>query len=330
MTNVPSDPNDVGLDGRFPPYRILDRLAGDTRDRTRKLERLYHQTQAQSWDPKKVLDELEQKHGGIRLPDDKKEAVGHLFTVLLWGELAAWNIAADLARHLPDPEAKMAATGQVFDEARHFTVLRDYLARAGVELPELNPYGRRVLVKILETDSLLQKLYGMQLLVENMALAIFRRLADSNIEPVLTDLLAYVERDESRHVALGVLYLPRLLARTTPLERARNWVFNVELFLLTIAGGQLLDPHFQAMGVDHRELGFTTMRLHQQVIRQMGEELGLPKGASPKGVYGLTSKQHALLNDFLHPEKPDDITAAHRFALGTFDRAVHAAVRLVA
>jgi hypothetical protein len=317
------------LEGRFPPYEILDHLASDTRERTRKLERLYHQTQAQSWDPKKVLDELEKKHGGIHLPPDKAEAVGHLFTVLLWGELAAWNIAADLARHLPDAEAKMAATGQVFDEARHFTVLRDYLSRAGVVLPELNPYGRRVLVKILETGSLLQKLYGMQLLVENMALAIFRRLADSRVEPVLTDLLTYVERDESRHVALGVLYLPRLLARTTPLDRARNWVFNLELFLLTIAGGQLLDPHFQVMGVDHRELGLTTMRLHQQVIRQMGDELGLPKGTSPKGVYGLTSKQHALLNDFLHPERPQEMTSGHKLALSTFDRAVHAAARFV-
>jgi hypothetical protein len=81
--------------------------------------------------------------------------------VLLWGELAAWNIAADLAGALPDLDAKMAATGQVFDEARHFTVPRDYLARAGVALPPVNPLGRRVLTNILGTNSVVEKLYGM-------------------------------------------------------------------------------------------------------------------------------------------------------------------------
>src|SRR5205085_10376764 len=117
----------------FPPYHLLDTgprpgdgadgglLDGGIRaaaEKTRKLERLYHQTQAHAWDPRAVLDELEARHGGVHLPVEKREAVGHLFSMLLWGELAAWNIAADLARWLPDLDARMAATGQVFDEAR--------------------------------------------------------------------------------------------------------------------------------------------------------------------------------------------------------------------
>jgi hypothetical protein len=253
--------------------------------------------------------------------------VGHLFSVLLWGELAAWNIAADLARWLPDVDARMAATGQVFDEARHFHVLRDYLRRAQVELPPLNPYGRRLLIRILETRPLLQKLYGMQLLVENLALAIFKRLTETRVEPVLTDLLGYIERDESRHVALGVLYLPRLLASTTPLERARNWAFNVELFLLSTAGGQLLDPHFKAMGLDHRELGQTIMRLHQQVLRQMAQELGLAPGQRIRGVYALSRRQQGWLIDFLHPADEAAMSACHRRALRAFDEAVRLGAR---
>src|SRR5262249_36493573 len=154
-----------------------------------------------------------------------------------------------------------------------------------------NPYGTRLLNRILGAESMLQKLYGMQLLVETLALAIFRQLIDSEIEPALTELLVYVERDEARHVALGVMYLPRMLARTSKMERARNWAFNIELFLLTVGGGQLLDPHLKVVGVDHRELSKTVMRMHQQVLRQMAEELGLPKGSHVEGVYGLTTKQ---------------------------------------
>jgi hypothetical protein len=314
----------------FPPYELLEQWSTRASDETRKLERLYHHTQSHAWDPRAVLDELEAKHGGIHLPPEKREALGHLFTVLLWGELAAWNIAADLARCLPDVEAKMAATGQVFDEARHFSVLRDYLRRAGVALPPVNPFGRRVLVRILETDSVVEKLYGMQLTVENLALAIFKRLQASRVEPVLCDLLAYVERDESRHVALGVLYLPRLLGRASALERARNWAFNTELFLLTIAGGRLLDPHFKTMELDHRELGLTVMRLHQQVLRQMADEAGLAQGEKVKGVYALSGAQNAALLDFLNPVDAAAVSPLHRAALGALDRAVKTTARLLA
>ncbi len=318
---------DTSNDRSFPPYEMLDQYVSAGTEKMRKLERLYHNTQAHAWDPRAVLDALEAKHGGIHMPAEKREAVGHLFSVLVWGELAAWNIAADLARWLPDLDARMAATGQVFDEARHFHVLRDYLRRADIPMPPLNPYGRRLLERILGTGSMLQKLYGMQLLVENLALAIFRRLAASNVEPVLTELLEYVERDESRHVALGVLYLPRLLARTTTLERARNWAFNTELFLLTIAGGQLLDAHFQTMGLDHRELGHVSMRLHQQVIKQMEEEHGVTNGEHVRGVYGLSRKQQTALVDFLHPKNVSTMTARHRRALDVFDRFVRLGAR---
>ena len=183
----------------------------------------------------------------------------------------------------------------------------------------MNPFGRRVLVKILETDSVLEKLYGMQLLVENLALAIFKQVAASNIEPVLTDLLGYVERDEARHVALGVLYLPKLLAGASAGARARNWLFNIELFLLTIAGGQMIDPHLKALGVNHRQLGETAQRLHAQVLRQMGEDSGLREGQRVKGSYGLTARQQRWMLDSLHPAGPP--TPRHARALRVFDKA---------
>jgi hypothetical protein len=315
-------------DQTFPPYHLLDGYAQEATARTKKLERLYHQTQELAWDPRAVLDELVAKHGGIHLTEEQREAMGHVFTVLLWGELAAWNVAADLARALPDVDAKMAATGQVFDEARHFRVLRDYLERAGVKLPKLNPYGRRLLEGLLDTDSLLQKLYGMQLVVETLALAIFKELAEGTTEPVLADLLRYIERDEARHVALGVMYLPTLAARATPLERARNWTFQIELFLLTIAGGVMMDPYWRVLGIDQRKLSMTVARTHQQVTRQMAQESGVAQ-EDLRGVYGLTTRQHSALTNFLHPDRPrQDLPPLHRRALDALGTAVSAGARI--
>jgi hypothetical protein len=310
----------------FPPYELLDGYAARADDKGKRLERLYHLTAEHAWDPRKVLDELEAKHGGIQVPEEKKEPLGHLFSVLLWGELAAWNIASDLALELDDVDAKMAATGQAFDEARHFTVLRDYLSRAQITLPPLNPYGRRLLVRILETKSTVRKLYGMQLLVENLALSIFRQLADTKVEPVLTDLLQYIERDESRHVALGVLYVPRLLGTSTRFERARNHVFNFELLFLSIAGGELLDRHFEAIGLDHRELGQHTFRTHQRMVREMRAE---HTREEMKHVYRMSPEQQTKLNDFLHPPKDAEITRSRRVLRRAFGRAVSAGARVM-
>src|SRR5689334_21654994 len=112
----------------FPPYELVDRdLVAATEERTRKLSRLYHVAHEKAWDGRAVLAELTARHGGIHFPEEKKEAMGRLASILLWGELAAWSISADLALRLEDPGAKMAATSQVFDEARHFYVMRDYL-----------------------------------------------------------------------------------------------------------------------------------------------------------------------------------------------------------
>ena len=61
----------------------------------------------------------------------------------------------------------MAATSQVFDEARHFYVLRDYLLALGCEMPPLDGYTHAVLTELLETDRLVDKLLGMQLIVES-------------------------------------------------------------------------------------------------------------------------------------------------------------------
>src|SRR6188474_1839600 len=184
---------------QFPPYEYGDpSIVGQAEARTDTVARIYHKGHEQAWDGREVLDELVAKHGGkIDFPADKKQAFGRVASALLWGELAAWSISADLALKLEDTPAKMAASSQVFDEARHFYVLRDYLWRAGIKVEKLGGWSRKLLVDLLETENLLYKVVGMQLLVENTALILFKTIADSKVEPVLSELLYYFERDEA-------------------------------------------------------------------------------------------------------------------------------------
>src|SRR5262245_23340190 len=119
---------------KFPPRELLRTRDADVAAiKTKRLERLYHLTREHAWDGKAVLGALIEKHGppGKDMPEDVRRPLARLLTILMWGELAAWNISADLALGIDDVDAKMAATGQVFDEARHFTVLREYVIALG-------------------------------------------------------------------------------------------------------------------------------------------------------------------------------------------------------
>src|SRR5262249_53392347 len=245
-----------------------------------KLERLYHVSHKQAWDGKQLLADLTRKHGGIHLPPSKRRAIAEIFSTILWGELAAWSISADLALQIEDTEAKMAATSQVFDEARHFYTMRDYLLALDVEVPPLDGYTQTILTELLDTHRLVDKLLGMQLIVESVAVTLFKAVATANIEPVLSDLMPYFERDEARHVGLGVLYLPKLLARIGPLEAARLEVMQLKIVTLIGWGTHLKQPYFAALGIDNNEGFRRGMRLNEEVMAGMRS----PDGEEPPGV----------------------------------------------
>jgi hypothetical protein len=172
----------------------------------------------------------------------------------MWGELAAWIVSAELTERLEDPDARMAASSQVFDEARHFYIMRDYLALLHVPVPALDPFFAAGIRTLLDSRDLTLKLLAMQILVEGCAQAIFKFLARSNLEPVLSEILPYIERDEARHVGLGVLHLPERLAALTPREQ-RKLAHRVRAVgdLLGLAQVRILDQ-WRTLGLDPRAL----------------------------------------------------------------------------
>jgi len=131
---------------------------------------------------------------------------------------------------------------------------------------------------------LLYKVVGMQLLVESTAVVMFRAIADAKIEPVLTDLLYYFERDEARHVGLGVLALPDVLAGLSERDALALWWFQTKMQFEMIAGGMTLRHAFDALGVDQGELNAQGFRYHHEILRRMKRE---GTGADARGIKGL-------------------------------------------
>jgi hypothetical protein len=242
--------------------------------RTTGLRRIYANGHRDAWDGSAVFRDAVAKHGGIQLDAERRGALVHPLTMLMWGELGAWIVSADLARRLDDPDARLAASSQVFDEARHFYVLRDYVALLHVPVPELDPYFRIAVRRLLCSRSLELKLFAMQILAEGAAQAIFRFLADAQIEPVLTEILPYIERDEARHVGLGILHLPARLGALGP-RRCRRLATKVgAIGDLFIANQLRYLRHYRALGLEPRDL----IRRADKMMYELAQKLGTVPG----------------------------------------------------
>ena len=253
---------------------LLDEPLALAERRTSGLRRIYANGHRDAWDGPAVFREAVAKHGGIQLDPEKRAALVHPLTMLMWGELGAWIVSADLAERLEDPDARLAASSQVFDEARHFYVLRDYVALLHVPVPKLDPYFRIAVRRLLCARSLELKLFAMQILAEGAAQAIFRFLADARVEPVLSEILPYIERDEARHVGLGILHLPERLSKLGPRQCRRLASKVGAIGDLFIANQLRYVHHYRALGLEPRDL----IRRCDKMMHELSQKLGSVPG----------------------------------------------------
>lgn len=148
----------------------------------------------------------------------------------------------------------MAATSQAFDEARHFYVMHDYLEALDALPKKMDRGAQALLEAVMNADHLAKKLLGMQLMIEPIALTLFHVVKKLDVEPVLSHLLPYYERDEARHVALGVQYLPAMLSQMSVSQRLSLWGFQFRLITYEIWSNYGLSRDLLVLGVDPREM----------------------------------------------------------------------------
>src|SRR5260370_15214220 len=133
----------------------------------------------------------------------------------------------------------------------------------------------------------------MQLIVEAVAVTLFRSVANARVEPVLSELMPYFERDEARHVGLGVLYLPQLLADLGPVEAARLKLVQLKIATLLGWGTPLKKPPFAVLGIDNN-VGF---RHGMRIQREVMDGMRSPDGKAPRGVL-VGSEQMDVINEW--------------------------------
>ncbi len=125
----------------------------------------------------------------------------------LHGEQGALIVASQLVGAVPWIDAKFYAGTQTMDEARHVEVFGRYL-REKVEWQwPVNEDLKELLDATIKDSRWDFKYLGMQIIIEGLAMAAFGNLFQITTEPLLKELVRYVMKDESRHVAFGVVSL---------------------------------------------------------------------------------------------------------------------------
>jgi hypothetical protein len=146
----------------------------------------------------------------------------------LHGEQGAMITASQLVGAVPWMDGKYYASSQTMDEARHVEVFSRYLhEKLEWEWP-INPNLKKLLDMILTDGRWDLKFLGMQILVEGLAMAAFANMYAMAQEPLVKDLLKNVMRDESRHVAFGVLSLRDFYSDMPESERRDREDFTIE------------------------------------------------------------------------------------------------------
>jgi len=187
----------------------------------------------------------------------------------LHGEQGALIVASQLVGAVPWMDAKFYAGTQTMDEARHVEVFSRYLTEKLEWQWPVTESLKELLDATIKDSRWDFKYLGMQIIIEGLAMAAFGNLFQITTEPLLKELIKYVMKDESRHVAFGVLSL-RDYYEDMPAAEVRDRedfvIYACELMRNRLVGDQIAS----AMGWNRNEVKERVLASEQGMIfRQM-------------------------------------------------------------
>lgn len=239
-------------------------------DRFPKLVNLYEKAKRDFWNETTAIDWDQE----LTLTMDQRVRLARLLSITYYGERAALTIASQLVATVPDEEARQVLACQVVEEAKHIGAFQRLLKK----LDRIHPpsyFARKFLVDLIETDEPTAKLVGMHLFVENIANHAFNALRESLEDPLVRQVLEYVARDEKKHTAIAVLYLPSLLEKLPPHKAA--WLYAKQAKWLVMGILMVKDGYedARALNVDLAAAGQKALRQHYRLREQMATTRGL-------------------------------------------------------
>ena len=222
----------------------------------------------------------------------EKEAIVAILAAIGHGEAYAWLVSAEMLGMVKSTGARAALTMQVFEEAKHFVVLRELIRAFDVPVPRQSAWEYMMLEGVIKAKGL-DKFFGMNVLIEGIALSFFGMLSTY---PGL-DLLRRFHLDESRHTALPQNYFKEFpLSKQeskSPIARMRR----LKMLMPALALIPYLEDDLAVLGVDAFEFGGSVLRKVITLSERNGFYLPLPADK-------VTSTLNMLFNGYCMATRP--------------------------
>ncbi len=185
----------------------------------------------------------------------EKEAIVAILAAIGHGEAYAWMVSTEVLGMVRSTGARAALTMQVFEEAKHFVVLRELLQAFDVPIRRQSAWEYLLLENVYKAPGL-EKLFGMNVIIEGIALSLFGMMSSY---PGL-ELLRRFHIDESRHTALPGSYFSEFPLSAWQKHNPMARIQRLKLILPALALIPYLEEDLAVLGIDAFEFGGSVLR----------------------------------------------------------------------
>jgi hypothetical protein len=211
------------------------------------------------WDD---LPPIPQYKGSLQKLARRRDLWRSVVTQQLQADELAVEMATQLFRMAPDPEAKLYYTTMVQDESRHTEAWLRLVEESGGR-GEPDPYLNQLAEMQLKAETLEEKVVNMQVFYERLIIPRFRLIARATRGTVLEDLCNRLTVDDGIHHGSGMAYA-KVLIKNAPEQTKRRIVEASNTMLPIFAQHALWRPKA-------RELVGALM--HDTDVRRLREDL---------------------------------------------------------
>jgi hypothetical protein len=209
----------------------------------------------------------------------EKQAIVNVLSAIGHGEAYAWLVSAQLLAEVKSTGARAALTMQVLEEAKHFLVLRELLRAFDVPIPRLSAPEYLMLERVFKAKGV-EKLFGMNVLVEGIALGLFGMMSHL---PGL-EILRLFHLDESRHTGLPNNYFKEFPLASHGRVGPRTYLSRVSMLLPAILLIPTLEDDLAELGIDACDFGGSVIRKIATLAERNGFELPVSFDTLLKGL----------------------------------------------
>ncbi len=245
----------------------------------KKVGNLYERAKKDQWNVTEKYHYKKGENSESGFTKEAREAIARLYSQLYYGERGAQIISSQMVGMVPHNEAAKFLSTQSMDEARHVEIFEKMLLNFDRIYP-MNPFLAVLLSDMCKAPTWQEKIIGMNMLVEGLALTVFHTMVhtfenhelfkDDPETQSVVEPLKYIIKDEARHVGFATVYLKETLKKGMSRFEVRRLHIRQLVWMFFLYGSvKYHQEEAEMVGVDYLSIVKKILIDHQARVEEM-------------------------------------------------------------